>query len=59
MILTVNVTLALVCLRHKQVGDMSSDSVLVGYCVSAKHFLQSAHSQYISNKRLVLLTSAR
>lgn len=58
MILTVDVALALICLRHKQVGNMSSDPVLIGYCVSTKHFLQSAHSQHFPFKRLVLLTFA-
>lgn len=36
-----NVTLALVCLSHKQVRYVSANAVLVRHCVSAKDFLEA------------------
>lgn len=39
--LTMNVALAFVCLRHKQIRYMSPDTVLIRDCVPSKHFLES------------------
>ena len=38
----VDIALALVCLCHKQVGDVSADVVLVAGGVATKYFLQPA-----------------
>lgn len=47
-VLTMNITLALVGLDHKQIGYMTSDVVLVASSITAKDFLQTVEidSQY-------------
>lgn len=39
--LTVNITLAFVGLRHKEVGHMPSDTIRITNCIPAKYFLQA------------------
>lgn len=39
--LTVNVTLSLICLRDEEIGNMSTDVVLIAGRITSKYFLKT------------------
>jgi len=39
--LTVNVTLPLICLRNEEIGNMSTDVVLIAGRIASKYFLKT------------------
>jgi len=57
-VLTVDVTLAFICLRDKQVRHMPADAVFVRHCIATEDFLKPFHRSVKASK-LVCCTYVR